>query len=184
VETTSKPLFADLINSTPGLTQELKDLDAQMDRQLQLLTVPTQQRLLQALECAKHAFWSSIAEQFPEVGSGDMAPEDEYQFDAAASRVAYEWLKANHQGNQFDNDPRMSVLRTIGGILFHDTDSMLWSWTYQAGFSAHGYGVAMEALDACWKHISDVAIQNGLINSEEWLAMTIEQQCETAKIFK
>jgi hypothetical protein len=44
---------------------------------------------------AQAAFWSVIAERFPEVATGDLPPEADSAFDAASFRAVWSWLGAN-----------------------------------------------------------------------------------------
>ena len=184
MRTQAKPLFGDLIDGTPGLAQELEVIDAQADRHLQLLAIPTQQRLEIAIESAKEAFWAAIAGQFPEVVSGDMSAESAYKFDIAASRAAYDWLQANHQGNRIDSDPRSIVIGELGGIVARIQDPAVWYWHFPSEVSDTNFGVAFEALESCWDHISTLAIDAGLTTAAEWSEISVEQQCEIAKKLK
>lgn len=48
-----------------------------------------------AIENAQLAFWSAIAEAFPECTSGDLAPEIVFQFENASKSAVDSWLKCN-----------------------------------------------------------------------------------------
>jgi hypothetical protein len=54
------------------------------------------ERILEAVKKARDAFWASVAESFPEVTTGDMAPGDEVALEFATNEVLLVWLMYNH----------------------------------------------------------------------------------------
>lgn len=64
-------------------------------------------RVERAVQAAKDAFWSTIAEQFPEVRSGDFPPDATFEFDTACSRAAQVWLEGNWPEDTFDEGRAM-----------------------------------------------------------------------------
>lgn len=44
---------------------------------------------------AQEAFWTVIAQRFPEISSGDLPPEAASAFDDACLRVVWSWFGAN-----------------------------------------------------------------------------------------
>jgi len=53
------------------------------------------QRLAEALENAKLAFWASISFSYPEITSGDVYPEHQIYFDTAMENSVKIWLETN-----------------------------------------------------------------------------------------
>lgn len=54
-------------------------------------------RLENALNEAQYAFWSVIAEQYPEIKSGDMMPLDVFAFEEALEKGVIAWLDTNQE---------------------------------------------------------------------------------------
>jgi len=48
-----------------------------------------------AVECATQAFWSSLAESYPHIKTGDIDPSRVKQLDLAAIRAARAWIETN-----------------------------------------------------------------------------------------
>lgn len=61
------------------------------------------QRIRDAVEKARDAFWASIVESFPEVTSGDMAPGDEIAMEWGTNAAVLTWLMWNHPGARDDS---------------------------------------------------------------------------------
>ncbi|WP_143279597.1 hypothetical protein [Burkholderia cenocepacia] len=55
-----------------------------------------QQRIEEAVEKAEEAFWFQLASMFPEVKTGDMAPEASFAFSQACKSAVKLWLQSNH----------------------------------------------------------------------------------------
>lgn len=47
------------------------------------------------VRAAQEAFWSVIAQRFPEVSTGDLPPEADAAFDDACHRAVWSWLGSN-----------------------------------------------------------------------------------------
>lgn len=54
-------------------------------------------------DIAEEAFWKAVAEQFPEIKTGDLAPMTSTKFSLHCHRVISEWLATN-DGNVGDGN--------------------------------------------------------------------------------
>ena len=52
-------------------------------------------RLESVLENAREAFWISVAEQYPEIKSGDFSPSDTLAFEEMTEKYVKVWLDGN-----------------------------------------------------------------------------------------
>ena len=52
-------------------------------------------RLDSALRNAQEAFWEVIADEFPEIKSGDFSPGDAFEFDQAIRNAVEAWYDGN-----------------------------------------------------------------------------------------
>lgn len=59
-----------------------------------------QERLNTALRNAQLAFWKSIAENYPEITSGDLDVGATIDFDDACETVVRQWLYLNSEGEK------------------------------------------------------------------------------------
>jgi hypothetical protein len=64
----------------------------------------TPERIRAAVGPARDAFWAKIAESFPEVTTGDMAPGDEIALEWAINETVVTWLTWNHPSLQGEDD--------------------------------------------------------------------------------
>lgn len=53
------------------------------------------QPITEHVRAAQDAFWSEIARRFPEIESGDLAPDADSAFDRACHDVVWTWLGSN-----------------------------------------------------------------------------------------
>jgi hypothetical protein len=64
------------------------------------------QRIKTATEVAMDAFWAKLAEQFPEITTGDLDPGAVVDFENASVTAATLWIHANRpQVDGVDRDP-------------------------------------------------------------------------------
>ncbi|MGU4699121.1 hypothetical protein K6L09_20860 [Burkholderia cepacia] len=54
------------------------------------------QRMEEVVEKAEEKFWETVADLFPEVKTGDMAPEASFAFSQACKSAVKLWLQSNH----------------------------------------------------------------------------------------
>lgn len=54
-----------------------------------------EKRVEEAAEEASMAFWSAVADQFPEIKTGDLPPDAADDFRRAARAVIERWLEVN-----------------------------------------------------------------------------------------
>lgn len=54
------------------------------------------ERIRAAVEKAREAFWSAIAEEFPEIRTGDLSPGDTMAMETATNSVVVAWIFGNH----------------------------------------------------------------------------------------
>ncbi len=54
-----------------------------------------EERVNKAAEEASMAFWSAVAEQFPEIKTGDLPPDAADDFRRAGRAVIVRWLEVN-----------------------------------------------------------------------------------------
>ena len=55
------------------------------------------ERIQEASRKAKDAFWETLADQFPEINSGDYPPEEAEMFDLQCLEVARLWVRLNEE---------------------------------------------------------------------------------------
>ena len=55
------------------------------------------ERIQEASRKANDAFWEVLAEQFPEINSGDYPPEEAEMFDLQCLEVARLWVRLNEE---------------------------------------------------------------------------------------
>jgi hypothetical protein len=60
-----------------------------------LIEATPTERMHDAVEEAKLAFWAVIADRFPEAESGDMSVEGVVDFDLSCNRATSEWMDWN-----------------------------------------------------------------------------------------
>lgn len=60
--------------------------------------MPTDQRLHEAVEQASQAFWSKVAELYPEAKSGDLDPMSDAFLETAMQQVVKAWIRNNCKG--------------------------------------------------------------------------------------
>ncbi len=64
---------------------------------MKTLLSSNKKRLENALNEAEHAFWRVIAEQYPEIKSGDLMPSDVFAFEEALEKGVIAWLDTNQE---------------------------------------------------------------------------------------
>lgn len=60
-----------------------------------MANVTLEERIKKAVNDADSAFWSEIVKHFPEVLTGDFAPDETIQFNNAQELAVKRWLKNN-----------------------------------------------------------------------------------------
>lgn len=55
----------------------------------------TEQRIEKAVRVGEDAFWSAIAQSFPEAESGDLSPDAAFALTRAMEKAVREWIDAN-----------------------------------------------------------------------------------------
>lgn len=63
-------------------------------------------RIRDAVQKAREAFWASIAGDFPEVTSGDMAPGDDLEMEWGTNAAVLIWLMYNHPSTKYATGDR------------------------------------------------------------------------------
>lgn len=58
---------------------------------------PTDSKIRDVVEIAQTAFWQSVAEQLPQIKTGDLAPLDQVVFDLNCERVIRTWIDTNSE---------------------------------------------------------------------------------------
>lgn len=51
-----------------------------------------------ATEAALQAFWDVIAVQFPDIPTGDLPPDLDFEFTICARKAVSEWIRINKEG--------------------------------------------------------------------------------------
>jgi hypothetical protein len=54
-----------------------------------------EERITNALENARLAFWAEVAKSFPETDTGDFPPDAQLAFDEATDRAVRSWVRWN-----------------------------------------------------------------------------------------
>ncbi len=78
-----------LANAKEGATADLKD------KVKDKAVLDVENRFNNAMDDAQAAFWSVIADSFPEIKSGDLAPDVTFKFHDAIKKTAAAWLIGN-----------------------------------------------------------------------------------------
>lgn len=61
-------------------------------------------RLNDAIGSAQEAFWSVIADKYPEIKSGDMMPLDLFSFENALEKGVTVWLDTNQEEEEGEGE--------------------------------------------------------------------------------
>lgn len=80
-------------DSSCSYCETIEEAQAFIDKIIEPATKPMTFSL--ALQEAQDAFWAKVAECYPEIKTGDFAPEDTRMFNQATTRALREWLWAN-----------------------------------------------------------------------------------------
>ena len=66
-----------------------------MDVELKEALKKYDERFKRAMELAQGAFWDTIAENYPEMTSGDFSPDEAIEFDVACKKAITHWIDMN-----------------------------------------------------------------------------------------
>lgn len=67
------------------------------------------ERAVAAANAAQEAFWQTIVEHFPEVKSGDFAPDAAHYFDRACAGALTHWIVGNYPMSEYEVLVRFKV---------------------------------------------------------------------------
>jgi len=71
--------------------------------------VDASERLRRAVVMAEDQFWAAIAESYPEIRTGDLAPDAVHAFSQACLTAAGRWVEANQLDGDGDGDGDDSI---------------------------------------------------------------------------
>jgi hypothetical protein len=73
----------------------------------------TEEKIREITNNALEAFWESVAEQLPEIKTGDMAPGDIVPFEMFARQTVETWIENNKPEKPFSGLLRWFYLKSI-----------------------------------------------------------------------
>ncbi len=81
-----------------------------------MTNLTVEQRIKKAIQEADLLFWATIADQFPEITSGDFPPDAHFKFGRAQEDAVKLWIKYNFPKDKIESlleEPHNTIVRNI-----------------------------------------------------------------------